>query len=169
MNVLEQARYGINSYQEWLKAEGLRVVEGLAIDCTEVETAEWPRVGTRAAALHLDGRGDFCNMLLYELGPGQSTLPQRHLFEEVVYVVDKGLLRQHIRSRSISSSGCSMRSGLRRSRMHAARRAASPSFFSTPRSTSTPASDDSCPPSNPTLNFCIQPMEDRREEEYLRS
>ena len=55
--------------------------------------------------------------------------------------------------RSISSSGCSMRSGLRRSRMHAASRAASPSFFSTPRSTSTPASHESCPPSNPTLNF----------------
>src|SRR5258707_1249342 len=46
-----------------------------------------------------------------------------------------------------------MRSGLRRSRMHDERRAASPSFFSTPRSRSTPASDESCPPSNPTLNF----------------
>ena len=84
----EQARYGIDSYKDWLKAEGLKVVEGLAIDCTEVETAEWPRVGARAAALHLDGRGDFCNMLLYELGPGKSTLPQRHLFEEVIYVVE---------------------------------------------------------------------------------
>src|SRR3977135_295998 len=38
-------------------------------------------------------------------------------------------------------------------RRHDARPAASPSFFSTPRSTSTPASDESCPPSNPTLNF----------------
>ncbi len=84
----EQARYGVDSYKDWLKAEGLKVVEGLAIDCTQVETAEWPRVGTRAAALHLDGRGDFCNMLLYELGPGKSTLPQRHLFEEVIYVVE---------------------------------------------------------------------------------
>src|SRR5256886_6399604 len=46
-----------------------------------------------------------------------------------------------------------MRSRLRRSRMHEARRAASPSFFSTPRSTSTPASDDNWPPSNPTLSF----------------
>jgi quercetin dioxygenase-like cupin family protein len=90
MNVLEKARYGIDSYQDWLKTEGLRVVEGLAIDCTEVETAEWPRVGTRAAALHLDGRGDFCNMLLYELGPGKSTNPQRHLYEEVIYVVAGG-------------------------------------------------------------------------------
>ena len=88
MNALEKARYGIDSYQDWLKAEGLPVVEGLAIDCTSVATADWPRLGARAAALHLDGRGDFCNMLLYELGPGKSTLPQRHLFEEVIYVVE---------------------------------------------------------------------------------
>jgi len=40
MNVLQQARYGIDSYMDWLKAEGLRVVEGLAIDCTQVETAD---------------------------------------------------------------------------------------------------------------------------------
>jgi quercetin dioxygenase-like cupin family protein len=90
MNVIQQARYGIDPYMDWLKAEGLRVIEGLAIDCTRVETADWPRVGTRAAALHLDGRGDFCNMFLYELAPGQSTIPQRHLFEEVIYVVEGG-------------------------------------------------------------------------------
>ena len=88
MTALEKARYGIDSYQEWLTAEGLPVVEGLAIDCTAVETAHWPRLGARAAALHLDGRGDFCNMLLYELAPGKSTLPQRHLFEEVIYVIE---------------------------------------------------------------------------------
>src|SRR5580704_1462207 len=88
MLALEKARYGIDSYKEWLKVEGLRVVEGLAIDCTAVETAEWPRLGAGAAVLHLEGRGDFCNMLLYELGRGKSTAPQRHLFEEVVYVLE---------------------------------------------------------------------------------
>ena len=88
MNAFEQARYGIDSYKEWIKAERLPVVEGLAIDCAKVETALWPRIGVRAAALHLDGRGDFCNMLLYELGPRQSTLPQHHLFEEVIYVIE---------------------------------------------------------------------------------
>jgi quercetin dioxygenase-like cupin family protein len=87
MVAFDKARYGIDSYLEWLKKEGLRVVEGLAIDCNNVETAEWPRLGARAAALHLDGRGDFCNMILCELAPGKSTTPQRHLFEEVIYVV----------------------------------------------------------------------------------
>src|SRR5262249_61385682 len=90
MNVLQQARYGIDSYMDWLKAEGLRVVEGLAIDCTQVETADWPRVGTGAVALHLGGRGGFCNMFLYEVRPGQTTIPQRHLFEEGIYVLRGG-------------------------------------------------------------------------------
>src|SRR6185437_2667102 len=88
MDTLEQARLGIDSYREWLKAEGLRVVEGLTVDCFKVETADWPRLGARAAVLHLDGRGDFCNMILCELAPGKATAPQRHLFEEVVYVLE---------------------------------------------------------------------------------
>src|SRR5581483_10830719 len=87
-NTLARARYGVDSYLEWLEAEGLRVVEGLAIDCHTVETAPWARTGVRGAALHLHGRGDFCNMFLHELPPGKSTSPQHHLFEEVIYVVE---------------------------------------------------------------------------------
>jgi quercetin dioxygenase-like cupin family protein len=88
MNAIESARYGIDTYKDWLKAEGLRVVEGLAIDCTEVETKAWSRTGARGAALHLEGRGDFCSMFLHEIDPGKSTSPQRHLFEEVIYVLE---------------------------------------------------------------------------------
>ncbi|MGE5538214.1 MAG: hypothetical protein ACM30I_06335 [Gemmatimonas sp.] len=88
MNMFEKARYGIDSYQDWLTAEGVPVIEGLAIDCTTAETAPWARTDARAAVLHLDGRGDFCNMILHELAPGKSTSPQRHLFEETIYVLE---------------------------------------------------------------------------------
>ena len=37
MVAFDKARYGIDSYLDWLKNEGLRVVEGLAIDCNTVE------------------------------------------------------------------------------------------------------------------------------------
>jgi quercetin dioxygenase-like cupin family protein len=84
----KEARYGIDSYQDWLENERLPVVGGLAIDCNAVELADWPRMGLRAAALHLDGRGDFCNMFLQELAPGKSSSPQRHLYEEVTYVLN---------------------------------------------------------------------------------
>src|SRR5271170_2763794 len=49
-----------------------------------------------------------------------------------------------------------MRSGSRLSFRHDARRATIPSPLSTLRSTSTPASDDSIPPSNATLTFLRQ-------------
>jgi Gentisate 1,2-dioxygenase len=88
MNVFEKARYGVDSYKDWLDTQNIPVVEGLAIDCTEVQTAPWSHTEARAAFLHLDGRGDFCNMTLHELAPGQSTGPQRHLFEEVIYVLE---------------------------------------------------------------------------------
>jgi quercetin dioxygenase-like cupin family protein len=36
----------------------------------------------------MKGRGDFANMFVLEIAPGKSTAPQRHLYEEVVYVLE---------------------------------------------------------------------------------
>src|ERR1700734_2167762 len=83
-----QPRYGIDSYLDWIEKEGLPVVEDYAIDLFDVETAPWPRYGVKGAAVHLKGRGDFANMFVLELAPGKSTAPQRHLYEEVVYVLE---------------------------------------------------------------------------------
>ena len=52
------------------------------------ETGTWPRYGVKGAAVHLKGRGDFANMFVFEIPPGGSTAPQRHLYEEVVYVLE---------------------------------------------------------------------------------
>src|ERR1700674_4474953 len=81
-------RYGIDPYLEWVKKEGIPVVEDYGIDLFQVQTADWPRLGVKGAALHLKGRGDFCNMFLFEAPPGESSPPQRHLYEEVIYVLE---------------------------------------------------------------------------------
>src|SRR5436190_1612512 len=81
-------RYGIDPYLEWVKKEGLPVAEDYGIYLFDVETKMWPRFGVKAAACHLKGRGDFANMFLFEIPPGGSTVPQRHLYEEVVYVLE---------------------------------------------------------------------------------
>lgn len=83
-----QARYGIDPYLEWIEAEGIPVVEDFAIDLFAVETKPWARAGVKGAAVHLKGRGDSANMFLYELAPGGSSAPQRHLFEEVICVLE---------------------------------------------------------------------------------
>jgi quercetin dioxygenase-like cupin family protein len=81
-------RYGIDPYLDWVKQEGLPTYEDYGIYLFDVETKMWPRVGVKAAACHLKGRGDFANMFVFEIPAGGSTSPQRHLYEEVVYVLE---------------------------------------------------------------------------------
>jgi quercetin dioxygenase-like cupin family protein len=82
------ALYGIDAYLDWVSKEGIPVTEDYGIDLFKVETALWPRYGVKGAAVHLKGRGDFANMFLFDIPPGAATMPQRHLYEEVVYVLE---------------------------------------------------------------------------------
>src|SRR6516165_8641810 len=85
----DKPRYGVDPYLDWLGAEGIPVTEDYGVDLFAVDTAPWPRYGgVNGAAVHLKGRGDFANMFLFDIGPGRSTAPQRHLYEEVVYVLE---------------------------------------------------------------------------------
>ncbi|HLW76068.1 MAG TPA: cupin domain-containing protein, partial [Bryobacteraceae bacterium] len=87
-NGLNRIRYGIDSYLEWVNAEGVPVVKDYGVDLLQVETAEWPRFGMRGASVHLEGRGDFCSMFVFEIPPAGSSSPQRHLYEEAIYVLE---------------------------------------------------------------------------------
>jgi quercetin dioxygenase-like cupin family protein len=78
----------VDPYLDWVKEEGLPVAEDYALDLFAVPTADWPRFGVKGAVAHLKGRGDFCNMFVLELPPGKSTIPQRHLYEDVYYVLE---------------------------------------------------------------------------------
>jgi quercetin dioxygenase-like cupin family protein len=88
MTMQGMPRYGIDCYLEWVDKEGLLVAEDYGIDLFKVETAYWPRYDVKAAAVHLKGRGDFANMFLFDIAPGRSTASQRHLYEEVIYVLE---------------------------------------------------------------------------------
>ncbi len=83
----DEVKFLLDPYQDWVTAQGIPVVEDFGVDLLEVETAPWDRLGADAAFVHLKGRGDFIAVTVVELGPGASTEPQRHLYEEVVYVL----------------------------------------------------------------------------------
>src|SRR5918998_3413836 len=85
---MNDVRWKVDGYQEWLNRQDLPVHSGLAIDTMTVETKFWPRIGADAAFVHLDARGDFCTLHLVDLPPGGSTERLGHLYEEVVYVLD---------------------------------------------------------------------------------
>ncbi len=82
------SRYGVDPYLDWVAKEGIKVTEDYGIDLFTVETSPWPRFGVKGAAVHLIGRGDFTNMFLLDIPPGGSTTPQRHLYEDVYYVLE---------------------------------------------------------------------------------
>jgi quercetin dioxygenase-like cupin family protein len=88
VSVDRKPRIGVDSYLDWLHDEAIPIAEGLAIDLVELETRDWPRYGVKGAAAHLAGRGDFCNIFKLELPAGTATNPQRHMYEEVMYVLE---------------------------------------------------------------------------------
>lgn len=81
--------YLLDPYLDWARTEGIPVLEDFAFNLLQVETQPWARLGggARGAFTHVLGRGDFVNAYVCELPAGSHTEPQRHLFEEVVYVL----------------------------------------------------------------------------------
>lgn len=86
------SRYLLDPYLDWASGQGVPVHEGFGFDLRGLETAPWSMFGTgvRGALVHVAGRGDFVNAYILELAPGAATESQRHLYEEVVYVLEGG-------------------------------------------------------------------------------
>ena len=85
---MAETRFLIDSYLEWAVSEGIPIHEDFGFDLLTVDVKPWARMGASGAFAHVKGRGDFLNTYVLEIGPGKETVPQRHLFEEVVYVLD---------------------------------------------------------------------------------
>jgi len=85
---MSEPRFLVDSYLEWAKGEGIPIVEGFGIDLRAVETKPWARLGANGAFVHTLGRGDYMNLYVIDIPPGGSTEPQKHLFEEVFFVLD---------------------------------------------------------------------------------
>src|SRR4051812_28799201 len=75
-------------FLEWLDREKLPAISDFGVDLMAVETAPWDRLGAEAAFVNLKGQGDFLSVLVAVIPPGQSTREQRHLYEEIVYVLE---------------------------------------------------------------------------------
>jgi mannose-6-phosphate isomerase-like protein (cupin superfamily) len=88
MNDMAAPRVGVDVYLEWLRREGIPVTEDFGVDLLAVPTAPWARCEAKGAAVHLKGRGDFLCMFVLDIDAGKATTPQKHLYEEVFYVLD---------------------------------------------------------------------------------
>lgn len=75
-------------YKEWLKREGIPVIEDYYIRDVRTQKLEpWKRKGGLGVYLNLIGTEDTNDSYICEIPPGKALIPQRHCFEEIIYIV----------------------------------------------------------------------------------
>jgi quercetin dioxygenase-like cupin family protein len=79
--------YLLDPFLEWRKSEGIRTHEGFGFDCLTLDLDPWPRLGGKGAYVDVLGRGDFASMYVAEIAPGGQLAPERHIHEEIIYVL----------------------------------------------------------------------------------
>ena len=78
----------VDAYEGWQKAEGVPLVSGFYIqDLNALELGPWPRKGGSGAIVNLEGTGGVNDMHVVELASGRASEPERHLYEEMVYIL----------------------------------------------------------------------------------
>jgi quercetin dioxygenase-like cupin family protein len=79
--------YQVNTYLEWVKTEGVPIVEAYAVDCLTQPLEPNPRLGGLGAYIHLAGRGDAATCYRAEIPAGGSLNPEKHLYDKLVHVL----------------------------------------------------------------------------------
>lgn len=79
---------GPTPYEKFLSREGIPVIRGYHVeDIMKVELKRWERMGALGCYLNLGDQQD-TDAYICEIRPRGETLPQRHLFEVIVYVAN---------------------------------------------------------------------------------
>ena len=78
----------IDTYLEFQMDEGIPSVKGFFVeDLATVEVKPWARMGGLGTYINLDGTGGTNDCYVCEIPPGKDLNPERHMFEETIYVV----------------------------------------------------------------------------------
>jgi quercetin dioxygenase-like cupin family protein len=76
-------------YEKFIEGEGVPIVRGLGVyDVRQVVLGPWPRTGGRGAYLELDGLQNRNGLYVIEIPAGGALKPEKHMYEEMYYVVD---------------------------------------------------------------------------------
>jgi mannose-6-phosphate isomerase-like protein (cupin superfamily) len=80
-------KFLFDPYADWVKRQDLAVQEDFGVDLARVETRRWAQMDVPAGIVHLKGRGDFMSLFVIDLPPGGKCSPQKHVYEELIYVL----------------------------------------------------------------------------------
>ena len=76
-------------YEKWQETEGLDVIKGMFIeDLRQIALKPWKRKGGLGVFINLEGTGGENDAYVCEIPSGGSLLPQRHLFEEIIFILE---------------------------------------------------------------------------------
>lgn len=76
-------------YDAWAARQGIDIIRGYFVeDLYTLPLKWWERMGANGVLIMLEGTGYQDDAYVLGIPPGESTRPQRHLFEELVYVLD---------------------------------------------------------------------------------
>lgn len=79
----------ITTYEKWLQSEGIGVIRDYMIkDVRTVPLASWPRKGGFGVHVCLHGADDCNAAYICEIPAAGRLLPQKHLYEEMIVVLD---------------------------------------------------------------------------------
>ena len=84
----EEKALELTPYQEWQKSEGVPVIGGYYVeDVKTVPVEPWKSKGGLGTFINLEGTGDANDAYVCEIPPGASLKPQKHLYEELIYIL----------------------------------------------------------------------------------
>lgn len=83
-----QAALEKTTYVRWLRRQGVPVVEGYGIeDVRDLQLAPWSQIGGSGAFIQLYGMQGLTGMYIVEIPPGAALEPEKHLYEEVICIL----------------------------------------------------------------------------------
>jgi quercetin dioxygenase-like cupin family protein len=75
-------------FDEWVAREGLDLIRGTRVeDVYTMPLRPWARTEGNAVQIQLEGTGELNAAYVQEIPPGKQLVPQKHLYEELVYVL----------------------------------------------------------------------------------
>ena len=79
--------YGVFPYRDFIKTEGIPVIEAYSVDCHTVALEPWERLGGLGTYVHLAGKSDFLSAYVVEIPPGGELKPEQHMHDELMHVI----------------------------------------------------------------------------------
>lgn len=84
----KQFKEEITTHEKWMRSQGIPIYREFSIpSLKELEVGSWERLEARGAYVVLEGAEDSNDAYVLEIPPGGSVAPEKHIYEEVVYVL----------------------------------------------------------------------------------